>query len=164
MSQRLRAAIVSPRWALRIAEHSAFLPPCLPGPEEHGTPSSLAEKPGRGQGGRERRAAGSPIQVASPAVTCLCSQKLLALPATETGQPQSQMTLEQSKPKAGPCSVAPAPCPSLGPSFHHRCRPGTGGGGAAWAGGSGRLFFIPADAGFNSKPGSPAVGDSVVCG
>lgn len=28
-------------------------------------------------------------------MTCLCSQKLLALPATETGQPQSQMTLEQ---------------------------------------------------------------------
>lgn len=42
VSQRLRAAIVSPRWALRIAEHSAFLPPCLPRPEEHGTLPSFS--------------------------------------------------------------------------------------------------------------------------
>lgn len=95
VSQRLRAATVSPRWALELPSTLlSCLPVCLVQRSTVPFPP-LAEKPGRVEGGKERRAAGSPIQVASPAVTCLCSQKLLALPATETGQPQSQMTLEQ---------------------------------------------------------------------
>lgn len=42
VSQRLRAGTLSLRWALRIADHSAFLPPCLPRPEDHGTLPSFS--------------------------------------------------------------------------------------------------------------------------
>ena len=38
--------------ALRIADHSAFLPSCLPRPEEHGTLPSFSSKARKGGGGR----------------------------------------------------------------------------------------------------------------
>lgn len=100
-------------------------------------------------------------------MTCLCSQKLLALPATETGQPQSQMTLEQRLGAQGwplLCGRGPPLAlsgPQLPPPLQTRGR--GAGGGAAWAGGSeGFSSSLPTLS--NSKPGSPAVGDSVVCG
>ena len=88
-------------------------------------------------------------------MSCLCSWKFLALPATETEQPQSQMTLEQRLGAQGwLCDRAHLSGPQLPPLLQTR---------EAWAGGSeGFSPSLPTLS--NSKPGSPAVGDSVVCG
>ena len=87
-------------------------------------------------------------------MTCLCSRKFLALPATETEQPQSQMTLEQRLGAQGwpllcdrghPLALSG---PQLPPSLQTQ--------GWVWAGGyEGFSPSLPTLS--NSKPGSPAV-------
>lgn len=88
-------------------------------------------------------------------MTCLCSWNFLALPTTETEQPQSQMTLEQRLGARGWLCDHGHPLALSGPQLPPLLQ--TQG---AWAGGSeGFSPSLPTLS--NSKPGSPAVG---LCG
>lgn len=91
-------------------------------------------------------------------MTCLSSWNFLALPATETEQPQSQMTLEQRLGARGWLCDRGHPLALSGPQLPPLLQTQE-----AWAGGS-EGFSLSLPMLSNSKLGSPAVGDSVVCG